>query len=637
MCRSTITRRRDKTLIQSNETERLQQLAALGDLEALSRLMVEARRRGDPVLLRQTEASLYACARAAVQERAPSRALMALRYLPPSAALWNALCDLLPAFTEQRLAEVIDELSPYLASWPDALREAPRAWWNPKPANAPATTSPPLTPALTLARSLTLRGIESPTELTQITDALPPLAHFTALAIQPAVMSDRTAHHAAVLRIIDLPQMSSLTTLSLDGCALLDEGCERLAALPLLNTVQRLSLARNMLRARAIESLTRAARMRSLKSLDLSRNLLDDDALGALIHGPHLDHLTHLELRDNGLLREQGAQTLARAPSHWQSRLAFLGLARCQINDEGLASLARAPAFSSLEHLDLSSNSISQAGARALCRMDSLTKLHTLNLSDNALRDPSLMSLAHWPSLQRLNWLDLSANQLQPPALSEFCMSRHTSGLRYLDLSANPLGDRGLAVLSTSRQLSGLLTLRLRGCGATDRGISGLFASPLCKRLTSLDLGNVPPGERRHGEQMNRISSATPESLSLLASSDLRLTSLSLAHCPISDAGAFALARSPALSLLTSLDLTGCNLSPQACAAIIRSPIFANLTHLAIRGNTPGAEGASALCNYLPLLDSLDFDPQSFTPDGLNTLRAAPSLNPQLWRALSPA
>jgi hypothetical protein len=90
---------------------------------------------------------------------------------------------------------------------------------------------------------------------------------------------------------------------------------------------------------------------------------------------------------------------------------------------------------------------------------------------------------------------------------------------------------------------------------------------------------------------------ATLPDLLPLLESGLALKRLSLAHNPIGDAGAAALAQSPLIAGLVMLDLSGCGIGDAGARALASSPHLASVERVRLEENDIHDEGA------VPLID----------------------------------
>src|SRR5439155_5688610 len=107
-----------------------------------------------------------------------------------------------------------------------------------------------------------------------------------------------------------------------------------------------------------------------------------------------------------------------------------------------------------------------------------------------------------------------------------------SSRLRALNLRDNSLSDPGVTALAGSPHLRNLTDLDLGYVKITTAGVSALAGSPLMPRLTRLSLAS----------NFHNV----PGAAEVIAASPHRLAELDLSHVEIGDAGAVALANSPA-------------------------------------------------------------------------------------------
>jgi uncharacterized protein (TIGR02996 family) len=325
-------------------------------------------------------------------------------------------------------------------------------------------------------------------------------------------------------RLADSPQLSTLRSLSVLGLAA--EDLARLVASPHLSGLRVLRLPSNGLGNAGVRALTRAATLTALEELDLSgpgyyESYYDDPilnqagmealadwaglaglrrltleghdvrraGLGALLGSPNAAALKELSLRKgrldgeamgafltavpglrlealdigNNVLKKAGVEYLAAAPC--LGELKALRLDRCEVSLDGAKKLANEAKFlGGLRRLEVGHNSFGPAGLGALLEREP-PALHTLGLRDNDLFDKGAQALAGSPASDVLLEVDLARNGLTHEAARALGESAHLRGLVVLRLTDNPIGAAAAA---------------------------GLAASPLGKRLGSLEFADPP-------------------------------------------------------------------------------------------------------------------------------------------------
>lgn len=214
--------------------------------------------------------------------------------------------------------------------------------------------------------------------------------------------------------------------------------------------------------------------------------------LGEVLCLPGLHALRALDLTENQLT-SQDAVLLAEAPL---AGLRTLELARNDIDDRGVESLAAARGPRRLERLGLAANVVELDGVRALAasplplvELDvgqhafaghrtgnvigpaALEALVTrpwrrLVLTGNAIGSAGVEILAGAPL--GLEDLDIADANIGPSGVWALAASPHLAALRLLDLSSNPIGDDGASALQSSPFLPSTLELRVAGCGLAD-------------------------------------------------------------------------------------------------------------------------------------------------------------------------
>jgi uncharacterized protein (TIGR02996 family) len=166
--------------------------------------------------------------------------------------------------------------------------------------------------------------------------------------------------------------------------------------------------------------------------------------------------------------------------------------------------------------------------------------------------------------------------------------SPHLGRLTGLILRYGCVEDEGAAALADAPALARLTTLDLYACGLGPGGVRAIAASPWLAGLTDLVLG----GNEEAGDEGALALAGAGSRLS-------RLTRLHLSFAGVRDAGARALAASPALAGLRALDLGYNAVGAAGARALADSPHLRSLTQLVLRGNPLGRRARQALATRL--------------------------------------
>lgn len=222
----------------------------------------------------------------------------------------------------------------------------------------------------------------------------------------------------------------------------------------------------------------------SLRALDLSDNRLGVDGVRVLLGSPRTASLRKLALRNI-------------AAAEWDM-------------DDSLSALAHGPA-GSLEELDISGNDLDAEAAHALAVGAAFEGLRILSMSEVRAHRFMTLSGARW--IHTLAVLGCDAAAL-PSLLAEGPRSLHTltvsasasddvvgalaaaptlPALSALEVRGDALDDASLLALGGLEQLPRLSELVVRAPGPpslSERGVVEFLASPLGRRLASVDLGH---------------------------------------------------------------------------------------------------------------------------------------------------
>lgn len=165
-----------------------------------------------------------------------------------------------------------------------------------------------------------------------------------------------------------------------------------------------------------------------------------------------------------------------------------------------------------------------------------------------ALAAAGAQLLAETEGLARMTTLELINTQIGDEGAAALAASPHTAELTSLDLSSNELGDAGLRALAASRGLPGVRRLRLTANRITGEGLAALDASSSLAGVVELDV-----------ESNYQLGGGAPElePAAGLARSALRLETLKISNCDLSDEGLAALLGSPVGRALRELEAGG--------------------------------------------------------------------------------
>jgi len=142
----------------------------------------------------------------------------------------------------------------------------------------------------------------------------------------------------------------------------------------------------------------------SLRALNLESNHVGLGGCRAIADAdlPMLESL----VLDMNLIGARGLTALLGAP--WLYRLKRLSVQSCALSGAGIANLARSPAPTGLEALNLSGTRTTPPETLALLADGAFTGLRSLRLQDTAMNDEVVMRFAASPVFANLRELDLS-------------------------------------------------------------------------------------------------------------------------------------------------------------------------------------------------------------------------------------
>ena len=349
--------------------------------------------------------------------------------------------------------------------------------------------------------------------------------------LRELTVTSRFVDYSDIDRLTDMPLLSTLRALVINGAALGPDGFRRLVDSPHLQNLTALRAPYNTVGNGAIDTLTTVNTLPALTELDLSEagsygryaedpilnvagasvlaewpglarlrslalsgNDLRQEGLRALLQSPHIVGLKQLTLRDNTLMAE-AMEEFGDAGAGLQ--LDVLNLGANVLEDDGAADLARADCLRGLKVLHLDSCELGPVAAGRLAKAPFFGDLRVLNVGANPLGTKGLSALlgANSPALHTLS---VAGCDLGDAGVTKLATSPASDTLLNLNLTWNDLRDKGVQALAASKHLRSLLLLRLTENQITKRAADALVKSPLGKRLAVLELpptvgGTLPP------------------------------------------------------------------------------------------------------------------------------------------------
>ena len=503
----------------------------------------------------------------------------------PSPEAWRLLCQALDKLPVPEALAAIETIEPLLATWPDELRATMcgMTWDDEFFAGQP-------NPRSTIVRYLRFETVF--------------IARYDhSIRMRPRLNAD------SMRTLITSPAVKHLTRINL-GSQLDGNGVDALARGRYFEKLEWLQLSGT--KRAPLVRLAAAEFFGRLRRLDLSGGDLTDN-VGPLFReiGPH-----ELIL-DGNPLDVAGATVIAKK---LQQRPQRLGLARCQLGDEGAAALAKIS--HELLALDLTDNGITDRGIAKLTsgplrvrelsiakssitRIDGLLAaswpLTHLRLDDNALDDRAAFALAE-RGPTTLEVLSLADNDVTAKGLAALLGSPRLRALRSLDLGTNRIGafrEAGveLGVLETLKLAhnrlgdgiralaaiasDALTTLELANNLVDVRALEELTGAAWFSRLLHLDLSDNPLGPGA-----GVVFGALP------------VETLDLSNTGLGEIGAMTMFDAGMQPKQLSLDR--CGLTDTALEHLARSPMLAKIEILSLRGNEITDRGVHALVEAAP-------------------------------------
>jgi uncharacterized protein (TIGR02996 family) len=284
--------------------------------------------------------------------------------------------------------------------------------------------------------------------------------------------------------------LTGLEDLNLFNHAVYDEGAEVLFRSRRLATLTALNLGNNGLTDETALALYEVSALK-LRCLELMSNHLTGRGVGALADAAHLAGLERLSLHNNPI-GSSGGWRLVQA--HFASRLHYLGVYRCDLDDGALAVLFGG-SFPNLEEVHAAANTLGQEAARALVANKSLARLRTLSVSRCGIGTETAAMLAQ-ASLQGLRSLHADGNSLGPAGVRALLAGPLVAPIDHLVLNETDLGDEGAFALASSSTVTKLRWLVLDKNHITDRGAVALAESPYLADVQALELGDNEIGPK---------------------------------------------------------------------------------------------------------------------------------------------
>jgi uncharacterized protein (TIGR02996 family) len=292
---------------------------------------------------------------------------------------------------------------------------------------------------------------------------------------------------AAVHRLIQLPILAGVRSLTVDDSRLGNNGLALLASSAHLGQLRELHLGNSNIRDDGLRALADSDRLPRLETLDLPRNHLGASVavLGASSHFPAL---TRLGLDFNDLHNEH---LMALVDSPLLARLEELRLSgNRDLGETGLAALASSPQAGCLRRLDLSKMDLPFEGVRALALSSRLTRLVHLHLGHTNLDSRAVKEIAFSPCLPGLRGLYLGRNRLSDDGAVALMVAPQPRRLRVLELGRNHLGSETVKAIAQCPAMAELEELNLEDNHIGDDGALALASSPYLDRLHLLEIAS---------------------------------------------------------------------------------------------------------------------------------------------------
>lgn len=300
------------------------------------------------------------------------------------------------------------------------------------------------------------------------------------------------------------------------------------------------------------------------------------------------------------------------------ARVLGLNLHDSALGVSRIAPLASSPHLGKLRELNLDRAAVRLGGLTALVGAE-MPSLRILRLRKNNLDQRAGELLANAPFISHLTTLEMGGNDIGPDGVTAL-LGANSLNLTELDLSTiSHRGDELARILAGSAHLTKLRRLDLATNTLCDNGLEVLLKSPHLAGLMGLRLSDNP---------------LTNAGAFALARSSLRLHSLDLDRTRVGPDGERALADSDVLCELRSLSLGFGGGPTPTGAELLRSPALAELRSLRLidvmgaKGTPLANTGLAALVesSHLDKLARLDFSNCGIGADGASLLANCPHL-----------
>ncbi|TWP53618.1 hypothetical protein FKR81_02295 [Lentzea tibetensis] len=546
---------------------------------------------------------------------------------PPSKLAFRALCAAVGRSGSPH--DLVPRCAERLASWPDAVREAPWSWL----AALDAGHSKPTWP---LVRSLALRSTHNGT----LDPALPdPRSQPEVRGVTHLDLGWFASDHLAAL-VETMGHWDDLRAIETGGLTDMDdELLAKLAGNPAITRIESLNLVtarENMwhfekppfrppagqpwrlrhagLRAPDLVHLIRSGLVPHLRSADVL--VCGVDEAQELADCPELARLDRLAIGFR--CGRNGRQPL------WKP---YFGNVIDEDDDAGEAFFARAD-LAGLRDLTvrgttmgLGREGLGARGVDAVVASGVLRQLTELTLELLPVGDPTIarvLEAVDHDHIEELTLADLVATDVTAAA---FVATEAFPRLRRLDLSRNRLGANGARQLATDVRLPALEHLDLKGrkggspyygCPSVqpvgDTGAEAWASSDNAAKLTYLNMAATGLG------QDGLIALMRSERL-------LGLGFLDVSHNPVGSWPA-ALRKASVWRTLRTLDVTECGLGDDDVESLASTPSAPPLHGISLAYNSVGSRGARALASWavLPQLWELNLHDNVIGDDGLADL-----------------
>ncbi len=335
--------------------------------------------------------------------------------------------------------------------------------------------------------------------------------------------------------------------------------------------------------------LTRALGPARLQELAVPACELTAQDVRGLLVGDCCSELRSLDIRDNPI-----------EPDGWDAfrgvkcRLRQLDLSGTPLGSTSLESVLRQESLADLRVLELNRVGSAMANIRALASSPFWSQAEELRLQNGTIPEHSLDPLFATVGPAALRILDVSENYFRDSGVRRLCEAPWATSISWLGLSSNYLTDESLRLIAACERFSRLRTLHLafnnphdqEGAGFNDRITdAGLIALAGSRHLTGLRILSVSNTD---------VTEAGIEAI--VNSPYMRLTSLGLRACRLSQQLVPVLAKAPAVARLEWLDLSyNTSLAANTLMPLAESEFLSPRCELDIRGCGVDDETRAAL------------------------------------------